>query len=75
MLSEPVTQQDLVDAHFYIEGLPIDDTLKDTCRGIMLGRYWAGQLERRGMEITDYSLRQLIDMVAQQRFAPPDVSA
>ena len=70
-----MTQQELVDAHYYIEGLPIDDTTKDVCRGIMLGRYWAIQMKNRGMDITNYSTQELIDMVAQNRFSPPNVSA
>lgn len=71
-----MTQQDLVACHHYIESLPIDETLKDTCRGIMFGRFWAIALKQRGMDITDFSAKQLIDMVAQNRLAPPsDLSA
>lgn len=66
-----MTQQDLIEAHHYIESLPIDETAKDTCRGIMLGRFWAFALQQRGMNLTDYSTKQLIDMVAQNKLVPP----
>ncbi len=67
-----MTQQELIEFHHYIEALAVDETTKDTCRGIMLGRYWALALKQRGMDITDYSTHQLIDMVAQNRLTPPD---
>ena len=66
-----MTQQELIDAHHYIESLAVDETTKDTCRGIMLARFWAVVLRQRGMDITDYTTQQLIDMVAQNRLAPP----
>ena len=71
-----MTQHELIEFHHYIESLPIDETTKDTCRGIMLGRYWAIMLKQRNMDITDYSTKQLVDMVAQNRLEPgSDISA
>ena len=67
-----MTQQELIDAHHYIESLPIDETMKDTCRGIMFGRFWALALKERSMDITEYGTKQLIDMVAQNRLASRD---
>lgn len=65
-----MTQQELIDAHHYIESLNVDETTKETCRGIMLGRFWALAMRQRNMDITDYSTKQLIDMVANKRLTP-----
>ena len=62
-LTSEASQDDLLETHYYIESLDIPEETKEVCRGIMLGRYWAIVFARRGMEITNYSARELIDMV------------
>lgn len=64
-------QEELVDYHLYIEKLPIDEVIKEVCRGIMFARYWNLHFKDRGLEITDYTTKQLIDMVANNAFTPP----
>ena len=65
-----MTQDDLIAAHHYIEKLLVDETTKETCRGIMLGRYWAVTFKNRGLDITDIPTRDLIDMVANANIPP-----
>ena len=65
-----MTKEDLIAGHNYIQTLDIDETTKETCRGIMFGRYWALQFKEHGLDITDVPTRELIDMIANAQVPP-----
>ncbi len=68
-----MTQNDLINAHNYIESLDADEQTKEVCRGIMLGRYWAITFKNRGLDITQIPTKTLIDQIISD--SNPNLSA
>lgn len=68
-----MTQNDLINAHHYIESLDMDEQTKEVCRGIMLGKYWAITFKNRGRDITQIPTKTLIDQIISE--SNPNLSA